>query len=58
MTDQASQLIAETNLPAAGRRADVWRAVFRKPVTRVAAALILFYALVAFLGPILLPLDP
>jgi ABC-type dipeptide/oligopeptide/nickel transport system permease subunit len=58
MSDQASELIAEAYQPVAGRRVELWRAVFRKRVTAVAAALIVTYALVAFLGPTLLPLDP
>jgi peptide/nickel transport system permease protein len=58
MSDHASELIAEACEPVTGRRAEIWRAVFRKRVTAVAAALIALYALVAFLGPILLPLDP
>jgi peptide/nickel transport system permease protein len=58
MSDQASEVIADAYQPVAGRRAELWRAVFRKRITTVAAVLIAVYALVAFLGPILLPLDP
>lgn len=58
MSDHAGELIAEAFQPASGRRAETWRAVFRKRITVVAAALIALYVLVAFLGPLLLPLDP
>lgn len=58
MSSHASELTAEAYQPASGRRTATWRVVFRKQVTVVAAALIALYVLVAFLGPILLPLDP
>lgn len=58
MTDHASDATPAAYRPATGRRHEIWHAVFRKQITVVAAALIAFYALVAFLGPILLPLDP
>jgi peptide/nickel transport system permease protein len=58
MSDHSGALAAERFQPAPGRRAELWRAVFQKRVTVVAAALVAFYFLVAFLGPVLLPLDP
>lgn len=58
MSDHAGEPIAEAFQPASGRRAETWRAVFRKRITVVAATLIALYVLVAFLGPLLLPLDP
>lgn len=58
MSSHASELTAEAYQSASGRRTATWRVVFRKRVTVVAAALIALYVLVAFLGPILLPLDP
>jgi peptide/nickel transport system permease protein len=58
MSDRAGELVADSYRPASGRRAELWRAVFRKRITVAAAALIAVYVLVAFLGPILLPLDP
>jgi peptide/nickel transport system permease protein len=58
MSDHASELFAEAFQPASGRRAETWRTVFRKRITVVAAALIAFHVIVAFVGPLLLPLDP
>jgi peptide/nickel transport system permease protein len=58
MSDQADQLVGEAPTPAAERRAELARTVFRKRVTVAAAGLLLAYALLAFLGPALLPLDP
>jgi peptide/nickel transport system permease protein len=58
MSDHAGEMTAGAFHPASGRRAELWRALFRKRVTVVAAVVVAVYVFLAFVAPILLPLDP